>query len=47
VPIETSARAAAERLSRAKLIEYAGTSHGLIVTERDRVLRDLCGFLAE
>lgn len=45
VPVEISARAAAERLPDAKLIEYAGTSHGLIVTERDRVLRDLTSFL--
>ena len=45
VPIDASARPAAKLLPNAKLIEYEGTSHGLIVTERDRVLADLLQFL--
>jgi non-heme chloroperoxidase len=40
------ARATAQRIKGAKLIEYDGVSHGLVVTERDRVTRDLLAFLA-
>ncbi|HEY6556357.1 MAG TPA: hypothetical protein VI072_03755 [Polyangiaceae bacterium] len=36
---------AARRLRKAKLILYPGASHGLVVTERDRVTQDLLGFL--
>jgi non-heme chloroperoxidase len=47
VPIELSARQAAAGIAGAKLIEYAGASHGILVTERERVTRDLLAFLAE
>jgi non-heme chloroperoxidase len=40
------ARATANGIKGAKLIEYDGVSHGLVVTERDRVTRDLLAFLA-
>ena len=40
------ARATARGIKGAKLIAYDGVSHGLVVTERDRVTRDLLAFLA-
>lgn len=46
VPFGITARAAAAGIRGARLIEYRGTSHGLHVTERDRVTRDLMSFLA-
>ena len=47
VPIDPSARAAAQLLgSKAQLIEYAGAPHGLNVTEKDRLTRDLLSFAA-
>jgi non-heme chloroperoxidase len=46
VPFDLTARRAAKGIAQAKLIEYAGASHGLLVTERDRVTRDLLDFLA-
>ena len=45
VPIALG-RATAKGIKGAKLIEYDGVSHGLVVTERDRVTRDLLAFLA-
>lgn len=45
VPIALG-RATAKGIKGAKLIEYDGVSHGLVVTERDRVTRDLLMFLA-
>jgi non-heme chloroperoxidase len=45
VPIEPGRRAA-KAIPRSKLIEYDGTSHGLLVTERERVTRDLLQFLS-
>lgn len=45
VPFELTAKAAAAGIRQAKLIAYAGTSHGLLVTERERVTRDLIEFL--
>jgi non-heme chloroperoxidase len=44
VPIEL-ARDTAAGIAGAKLIEYKGASHGLLVTERDRVLKDLLDHL--
>jgi non-heme chloroperoxidase len=44
VPIAL-ARGAAAQVKRATLIEYQGASHGLLVTERDRVSKDLLAFL--
>ena len=47
VPIDPSARAAAQLLgSKAQLIEYAGAPHGLNVTEKDRLTKDLLSFAA-
>jgi pimeloyl-ACP methyl ester carboxylesterase len=45
VPIAL-ARATAAGIPGAKLIEYQNVSHGLVVTEAQRVTRDLLGFLA-
>ena len=45
VPVTLTARRAAAGIAQAKLIEYDGVSHGLLVTERDRVTRDLLDFL--
>jgi len=46
VPIAPTARAAAAGIAQAELIEYDGSPHGLIVTDRDRLTRDLVAFLA-
>ncbi len=46
VPLELTGRRAAKGIAQAKLIEYAGATHGLLVTERERVTRDLLAFLA-
>jgi non-heme chloroperoxidase len=40
-------RATARGIRGAQLIEYEGVSHGLVITEADRVTRDLLQFLAE
>ena len=45
VPIDPSARAAARGIADARLIEYDGAPHGLNVTEKDRLTRDLLAFL--
>jgi non-heme chloroperoxidase len=45
VPIDISARYAAKVVKGAKLVEYEGGSHGLLVTERDRIAGDLLGFV--
>jgi non-heme chloroperoxidase len=45
VPIALG-RATARGIAGAKLIEYAGVSHGLVVTEEQRVTRDLLEFIA-
>jgi non-heme chloroperoxidase len=47
VPIDASGRAAAHGIRQSKLIEYAGAPHGLFVTEKDRLTRDLLAFLAQ
>jgi pimeloyl-ACP methyl ester carboxylesterase len=41
VPIDPSARAAAQGIGQATLIEYEGAPHGLNVTEKDRLTDDL------
>lgn len=38
--------AAAASIAQSKLIEYQDASHGIVVTERDRVTRDLQAFIA-
>lgn len=40
------ARAAAAGIKRAKLIEYSGAAHGVLVSERERVAKDILAFLA-
>ena len=45
VPIELTGRRAARGIRNAKLIEYAGATHGILVSERERVTRDLLAFL--
>jgi non-heme chloroperoxidase len=45
VPIDISARHAAKAIKGSRLIEYEGASHGILVTERDRITRDLLAFL--
>jgi non-heme chloroperoxidase len=40
------ARATAGGIAQSRLIEYADASHGIVLTERDRVTRDLQAFLA-
>ena len=45
VPIDTTARQAAKMIPHAQLIEYDGAPHGLLVTHKDEVIRDLLAFL--
>ena len=46
VPIDPTARIAAAGIAQAELIEYDGSPHGLLVTDKDRVTQDLLAFLA-
>jgi non-heme chloroperoxidase len=46
VPFHLTAKRAAAGIKQAKLIEYAGATHGLLVTERERVSRDLVDFVS-
>lgn len=39
-------RATAAGVAQAKTVEYQDGSHGIVLTERDRVLKDLQGFIA-
>jgi non-heme chloroperoxidase len=45
VPFDLTARRAAADTKHAQLIEYQGATHGLLVTERERVSKDLLAFL--
>ncbi len=45
VPFELTARRAAAGIKQAHLIEYQGATHGLLVTERERVSKDILAFL--
>ena len=47
VPIDLSARAAARGIGGATLIEYEGEPHGLNVTAKDRLTRDMLAFLRD
>jgi len=40
------AKSTAAGIAQAKMIEYQGGSHGIVLTERDRVTRDLQAFIA-
>lgn len=46
IAIEIIARAAAAGIAQATLIEYRDASHGILVTEQERVTTDLLAFLA-
>ncbi|WP_420139208.1 alpha/beta fold hydrolase [Sphingomonas sp.] len=46
VPIEISGRAAARAIPHAQLIEYEGEPHGLTVTAKERLTRDLIRFIS-
>jgi non-heme chloroperoxidase len=39
-------KATAKGIAQARLIEYPDASHGIVLTERDRVTRDLQAFIA-
>lgn len=43
-PIELTGRPTAELLPRARLLVYEGAPHGIYVTEKDRLTRDLLAF---
>lgn len=45
VPIDATARAAAAMIEDVTLLEYPGSPHGLLETDRDRVVADLMAFL--
>lgn len=45
VPFELTAKRAAAGIKHARLIEYPATTHGLLVTEGERVTKDLLEFL--
>jgi len=47
VPIEASAERTAAALPNAQYIVYEGGSHGLVVSEKDRVIEDLLSFIQE
>lgn len=47
VPIDASARAAAEIVKDAKLVVYSGAPHGLADTHKDRLNQDLLSFLQQ
>lgn len=46
VPIDITARAVKRALPHAELKEYAGSAHGLLETDKQRVIDDVVGFLA-
>jgi non-heme chloroperoxidase len=46
VPIDTSARAAAQGIPGSTLIEYDGAPHGLLASHKSRVSEDVLQFLA-
>ena len=47
VPIEAGGRAAARLLPHARVVEYDGGPHGLLVTHKTELVRDLLSFLRE
>jgi pimeloyl-ACP methyl ester carboxylesterase len=46
VPIDAAGKAAHAGIAGSTLLEYSGAPHGLIVTEKERLTRDLLEFLA-
>jgi non-heme chloroperoxidase len=47
VPIEASARLAANEIKQSTLIEYEGAAHGLFATHKDRLSLDLIKFIGQ
>ncbi|QND85082.1 Non-heme chloroperoxidase [Chromobacterium vaccinii] len=47
VPIEKSSRKTAKSIAQATMIEYDGAPHGLLVSHKDRLIKDVVGFLIE
>lgn len=47
VPIDVSARAAARGIPMSTLVEYDGAPHGLFASHKQRLIRDVLGFLQE
>jgi non-heme chloroperoxidase len=47
VPIESSAKQAAEMIRDNRFIRYDGAPHGLFITEKDRLNNDLIAFIHE
>jgi non-heme chloroperoxidase len=47
VPLELTARRAARGIRHSKLIEYPGATHGILVSEQQRVIHDLLAFLKD
>ncbi|MES2207571.1 MAG: alpha/beta hydrolase [Pseudomonadota bacterium] len=45
VPIELTSRKIANAIPHAKLIEYEGAPHGLLVTHKDQISQDLINFI--
>lgn len=45
VPIDASARPAAQGIARSQLIEYEGAPHGLFATDKARLTQDLLAFI--
>ena len=45
VPIDATARETAKAIPNAQLIEYDGSAHGLLATDKQRVIDDLLAFL--
>ena len=45
VPYEITAQVAAAKISKSRLIRYEGATHGILVTEQERVANNLLAFL--
>ena len=45
VPIDATARESAKAIPGAQLIEYDGSAHGLLATDKERLIGDLLSFL--
>ena len=45
VPIDATARESAKAIPGAELIEYDGSAHGLLATDKERLIGDLVAFL--
>ena len=47
VPIDATGRESAKAISNAQLIEYDGSAHGLLATDKQRLIGDLLTFLGD